>query len=72
MGLKPTTSCLEGRDSIIELHLHNFGGDDRLRTDDLLLAKQTLSQLSYTPVILEPAAEIESATFTLQVCCSAY
>ena len=27
-----------------------FGGDERVRTDDPLLAKQVLSQLSYTPV----------------------
>ena len=27
----------------------NFGGDNRNRTDDPLLAKQVLSQLSYTP-----------------------
>ena len=26
------------------------GGGERVRTDDLLLAKQALSQLSYTPV----------------------
>ena len=26
-----------------------FGGDERIRTDDLLRAKQALSQLSYTP-----------------------
>ena len=28
------------------------GGDNRDRTDDPLLAKQVLSQLSYTPIIL--------------------
>ena len=28
------------------------GGGERDRTDDLLLAKQALSQLSYTPVFL--------------------
>ena len=28
---------------------HPFGGDERVRTDDPLLAKQVLSQLSYTP-----------------------
>ena len=28
------------------------GGDERVRTDDPLLAKQVLSQLSYTPVCL--------------------
>jgi hypothetical protein len=27
-----------------------FGGDNRARTDDPLLAKQVLSQLSYTPM----------------------
>ncbi len=26
-----------------------FGGGERIRTDDPLLAKQVLSQLSYTP-----------------------
>jgi hypothetical protein len=35
--LKPTT-------------FSEFGGDDRVRTDDLLRARQALSQLSYTPV----------------------
>ena len=29
------------------------GGDERDRTDDPLLAKQVLSQLSYTPVSLK-------------------
>ena len=28
------------------------GGDERDRTDDPLLAKQVLSQLSYTPVVI--------------------
>ncbi len=28
-----------------------IGGDERDRTDDPLLAKQVLSQLSYTPII---------------------
>lgn len=30
----------------------NFGGDDRDRTDDLLNAIQTLSQLSYAPIAI--------------------
>ena len=35
------------------------GGGERDRTDDLLLAKQALSQLSYTPVSnLEDLAEL--------------
>ena len=29
---------------------YGFGGDERVRTDDPLLAKQVLSQLSYTPI----------------------
>ena len=29
-----------------------IGGGERDRTDDLLLAKQALSQLSYTPVLV--------------------
>ena len=29
----------------------SFGGADRVRTDDPLLAKQVLSQLSYSPVL---------------------
>ena len=32
------------------------GGDKRIRTDDPLLAKQVLSQLSYTPVSNDPAS----------------
>jgi hypothetical protein len=31
------------------MHLAGSGGGERDRTDDLLLAKQALSQLSYTP-----------------------
>ena len=31
--------------------LPRAGGDNRDRTDDPLLAKQVLSQLSYTPVV---------------------
>jgi hypothetical protein len=32
--------------------LQDSGGGERDRTDDLLLAKQALSQLSYTPVFV--------------------
>ena len=34
------------------LSLKRVGGDERDRTDDPLLAKQVLSQLSYTPKYL--------------------
>ena len=30
-----------------------YGGDERVRTADPLLAKQVLSQLSYTPVLVK-------------------
>ena len=33
-----------------------FGGGSRIRTGDILLAKQTLYQLSYTPVGLPAVA----------------
>ena len=32
--------------------LEKVGGDERVRTDDPLLAKQVLSQLSYTPTVI--------------------
>jgi hypothetical protein len=37
--------------SILTPVFYNFGGGERDRTDDLLLAKQALSQLSYTPYL---------------------
>ena len=37
--------------SVIYSDVNLFGGGERDRTDDLLLAKQALSQLSYTPLI---------------------
>ena len=43
--------------SKIEYLLHEFGGGERDRTDDLLLARQALSQLSYTPEIIWWARE---------------
>ena len=39
-----------GRDHALLLCAWRGGGGERNRTDDLLLAKQALSQLSYTPV----------------------
>ena len=34
----------------VQIQAEAYGGDNRNRTDDPLLAKQVLSQLSYTPV----------------------
>jgi hypothetical protein len=39
------------------LHQTN-GGAERDRTDDLLLAKQALSQLSYSPVVCDPIPDL--------------
>ena len=57
-GLEPPTSRLSGvRSNQAELpalihnsNQSNIGGAGRNRTDDLLLAKQALYQLSYSPV----------------------
>ena len=63
-GLEPSTSRLSGgRSNLLSykpLSIRRLayrvpsshGGDNRDRTDDPLLAKQVLSQLSYTPVVL--------------------
>ena len=59
-GLEPSTSRLSGgRSNQLSYKPMSFrggpshlslGGDNRDRTDDPLLAKQVLSQLSYTPI----------------------
>ena len=38
-------------ETVVSLDLGIFGGAGRDRTDDLLLAKQALSQLSYSPIL---------------------
>ena len=61
-GLEPPTSRLSGvrsnRLSYEPIWFYTvfrspftLGGDERDRTDDPLLAKQVLSQLSYTPIL---------------------
>ena len=57
-GLEPPTSRLSGVRSnrlsyepvLCRYTTKVFGGGKRIRTDDPLLAKQVLYQLSYTPV----------------------
>ena len=49
-GLEPSTSRLSGGRSNLLSYKPKNGGDNRDRTDDPLLAKQVLSQLSYTPI----------------------
>ena len=49
-GLEPSTSRLSGaRSNHLSYEPVSFGGDEEVRTPDPLLAKQVLSQLSYTP-----------------------
>ena len=48
-GLEPPTSRLSGARSNHLSYEPSYGGDERVRTDGLLLARQALSQLSYTP-----------------------
>jgi hypothetical protein len=50
--------CLngQGRETFFEARDRVDGGARRVRTDDLLLAKQALSQLSYGPVGHQPGA----------------
>ena len=61
-GLEPPTSRLSGVRSnrlsykpvwfLVYLVSHSHcGGDEEDRTPDLLLARQALSQLSYTPIL---------------------
>ena len=54
-GLEPPTSRLSGVRSNLLSYEPTFlrGGDERNRTADPLLARQVLSQLSYTPIRLE-------------------
>src|ERR1700731_4216230 len=48
------------------------GGGERIRTDDLLLAKQALSQLSYTPFSEDRCQKSEAQNFCRSdFCCSA-
>ena len=72
-GLEPSTSRLSGgrsnqlsykpisfrEVSPARVPLSHFGGDKRDRTADPLLAKQVLSQLSYTPI----SRRVESLVF---------
>ena len=52
-------------------YCYEFGGGERDRTDDLLLARQALSQLSYTPKIyLVGQGGPEPPTSRLSVVCS--
>ena len=40
------------------------GGGERVRTDDLLRARQALSHLSYTPDFIRPELTLETPDYT--------
>ena len=61
--LSPRQSLIEGSGP----RLVAFGGDMRDRTADPLLAKQVLSQLSYTPIKLVGLSGLEPPTLRLSV-----
>ena len=49
-GIEPVTSSLSGtRSNQLSYKPNLIGGGSRIRTGDMLLAKQPLYQLSYTP-----------------------
>ena len=55
-GIEPVTSSLSGtRSNQLSYKPNLIGGGSRIRTGDMLLAKQPLYQLSYTPVRERPA-----------------
>jgi hypothetical protein len=51
--------------SLFKEQKKSFGGGERVRTDDLLRARQALSQLSYTPKKLVGLVGIEPTTSRL-------
>ena len=61
-GFEPPTSRLSGVRSNQLSYEPIPGGDERVRTDGLLLARQALSQLSYTPIVSGLAAVSFSLT----------
>ena len=64
-GLEPPTSRLSGVRSNRLSYGPPLGGDERNRTADPLLARQVLSQLSYTP-ILNKGFPFKNNTSTLE------
>ena len=64
---KPSDSALWMRSRLSSVR---SGGGERDRTDDLLLAKQALSQLSYTPGTLVGLVGFEPTTPALSRRCS--
>ena len=60
------TECVFGRGRDHRRHQKN-GGARRDRTDDILLAKQALSQLSYGPISWQPAPYLKDMNWLARV-----
>ena len=65
-GLEPPTSRLSGECSNQLSYEPLYGGDEEDRTPDPLLAKQVLSQLSYTPICFESSGHEPSKLNSIQ------
>ena len=48
------------KERMIDHSFIQIGGGNRIRTDDILLAKQALYQLSYTPLLFEGGGYFKS------------
>ncbi len=66
--MKPLSNRLTSNPASTESKV--TGGGERDRTDDILLAKQALSQLSYTPVFVVGLVGFEPTTPALSRRCS--
>ena len=74
-GLEPPTSRLSGaRSNQLSYEpvfcLFGNGGDERVRTAGLLLARQALSQLSYTPALPRFGVVASSSILLFQGACT--
>ena len=49
--------------TLVHSKLKKNGGGERVRTDDLLRARQALSQLSYTPTFFNEELKMENEKF---------
>ena len=65
-GLGPSTSRLSGVCSNQLSYEPMYGGGNRVRTDDPLLAGQVLYQLSYTPILLKKMPPLKVACSLLK------
>ena len=70
-GFKPAASAMAAQARPYWATRAKYGGGDRVRTCDLLLARQLLPRLSYTPTSPTTACGNRTSTGTLSRCCTA-